>query len=353
MRNRQRRGRQCRVFFRLSTSVAEGVFSFRRCGDSGAAGCDNGATVATHGIGLNAFASTPYNVAVGWHRFQRYFSGTNLNYWNSTNSPAFGSAISYVPEIPWNDSCAGTLVSAYLGYSPTYGPNQPVQQTIAGRAARKHGRRRRRPASALRAVHRLAACQRFVRRLAEAFLASRSWLIPTTASAIRLTFRYLPRTVSGAITTCSAGRTQRTAAHPVAADPSAWSGAGGTSFASPIMAGIQALINQKAGGPQGNPAPVYYQLAAEEFVSDRQRPLQCIQWRGGLARPALFYDSHRRRHGRGMYRSQTATWAGQRSVFSPPSMARLARPTERPWVGTLPPAIGSVNAANLVNNCRR
>src|SRR5205814_309578 len=42
-------------------------------------------------------------------------------------------------------------------------------------------------------------------------------------------------------------------------------GAGGTSFASPIMAGVQALINQKAGGPQGNPAPVYYQLAAGEY----------------------------------------------------------------------------------------
>jgi len=55
---------------------------------------------------------------------------------------------------------------------------------------------------------------------------------------------------------------------------SAWSGAGGTSFASPIMAGIQALINQKAGGPQGNPASVYYQLAAAEYGSSGQQLLQ-------------------------------------------------------------------------------
>jgi len=33
------------------------------------------------------------------------------------------------------------------------------------------------------------------------------------------------------------------------------------------MAGIQALVNQKAGGPQGNPAPFYYQLAAAEYGS--------------------------------------------------------------------------------------
>src|SRR6202007_2542050 len=35
-------------------------------------------------------------------------------------------------------------------------------------------------------------------------------------------------------------------------DPTNWSGAGGTSFASPIMAGIQALVNQKTGGGEGH-----------------------------------------------------------------------------------------------------
>lgn len=48
-------------------------------------------------------------------------------------------------------------------------------------------------------------------------------------------------------------------------DPTNWSGAGGTSFASPIMAGIQALVNQKNGARQGNPNPVYYQLASAEY----------------------------------------------------------------------------------------
>jgi hypothetical protein len=51
--------------------------------------------------------------------------------------------------------------------------------------------------------------------------------------------------------------------------PGTWAGAGGTSFASPIMAGIQALVNQKIGGTtgQGNPAPVYYSLAAGTYGS--------------------------------------------------------------------------------------
>ena len=49
---------------------------------------------------------------------------------------------------------------------------------------------------------------------------------------------------------------------PCTGDPSNWAGAGGTSFASPVMAGIQALVNQKTGSAQGNPNYVYYQLAA-------------------------------------------------------------------------------------------
>ena len=51
---------------------------------------------------------------------------------------------------------------------------------------------------------------------------------------------------------------------PCTGDPSGWGGAGGTSFSAPIMAGIQALVNQKAGGAQGNPNYVYYLLAASD-----------------------------------------------------------------------------------------
>src|SRR6266481_1016132 len=58
-------------------AVAEGVSVFVAAGDSGAAGCDNGAVEATHGIGVNAFASTPNNVAVGGTDFNDTLSNTN------------------------------------------------------------------------------------------------------------------------------------------------------------------------------------------------------------------------------------------------------------------------------------
>ncbi len=47
--------------------------------------------------------------------------------------------------------------------------------------------------------------------------------------------------------------------------PSSWSGFGGTSIASPTMAAIQALVNQRTGEMWGNPNPIYYQIAQNEY----------------------------------------------------------------------------------------
>ncbi len=43
---------------------------------------------------------------------------------------------------------------------------------------------------------------------------------------------------------------------------------GGTSVGTPEMAGVMALVNQKAGSAQGNPNPVLYKLASEENYSN-------------------------------------------------------------------------------------
>ncbi len=47
--------------------------------------------------------------------------------------------------------------------------------------------------------------------------------------------------------------------------PSTWSGFGGTSVASPTMAGIQAIVNQVTHENWGNPNPIYYQIAQNEY----------------------------------------------------------------------------------------
>ena len=103
-------------------AVAQGVSVFVSAGDWGAAVCDDGNPYATSGITVNGFASTPYNVAVGGTDFGDTYAGTNSTYWDSTNTAYYGSARSYIPEIPWNDSCASLLIASYVsGSGITYG----------------------------------------------------------------------------------------------------------------------------------------------------------------------------------------------------------------------------------------
>ena len=47
-------------------------------------------------------------------------------------------------------------------------------------------------------------------------------------------------------------------------EPGSWNEIGGTSAASPAMAGVMALINQKAGSAQGNPNTELYMLAGKQ-----------------------------------------------------------------------------------------
>jgi len=192
-------------------AVAEGVSVFVAAGDSGATGCDNSAAAATDGNGVNAFASTVYNVAVGGTDFSDTYANTNSNYWSSTNTPTYGSAISYVPEIPWNNSCAGVLLSSFAGYSQTYGPNSlcndPTlgflfQTTVAGGGGPSAC------ATGTPSVPDTAAvggtCAGWPKPRGNQFSAIRA-----TACATLRTFRYSPPTASGVTSMCFAGLTQR------------------------------------------------------------------------------------------------------------------------------------------------
>jgi hypothetical protein len=114
------------------------------------------------------------------------------------------------------------------------------------------------------------------------------------------------------------------------------------------MAGIQALINQKAGGPQGNPAPVYYQLAAAEFGSVGSGSCNASDG-SGVSASCTFYDVTDGDidvdcTGPNCYLGGASVGELSTSVnaFAP------AYATSKGW--DFATGIGSVNAANLVNN---
>ena len=245
-------------------AVAEGISVFVAAGDEGAASCDAGAQGATHGIGVSAWASTPYNVAVGGTDFGDSLAGTNSAYWSASNSTTFASALTYVPEIPWNDSCASGLVAAHFGYSTVYGSagfcasstarNGGLLEVVAGSGG-PSGCATGTPASTGVVG---GTCQGYAKPTWQAGVAG----IPADGlrdipdvslfAADGLWGHYYVDCWSDI----------RNGGASCAGAPSTWDGGGGTSFSTPILAGIQALVNQINGGAQGNPNYVYYKLAA-------------------------------------------------------------------------------------------
>lgn len=94
-------------------AAAQGISVTVSSGDSGSAGCDdaNSVTVSSKGLGVNALASTPYNIAVGGTDYPD-LTTSFLTYATTTNRQGTrGSALKYIPESPWNDSTSvnGTL----------------------------------------------------------------------------------------------------------------------------------------------------------------------------------------------------------------------------------------------------
>ncbi len=89
-------------------AAAQGITYLVASGDSGAEGCDSPANiVATGPVSPNILASNPYVTAVGGTVFNE--NNNDGNYWRSSNtSPGRASALSYIPEDVWNDSCSVT-----------------------------------------------------------------------------------------------------------------------------------------------------------------------------------------------------------------------------------------------------
>jgi hypothetical protein len=250
------------------TGVGGGMSIFVATGDDNSADCnDNGSTYAgtTYGIGVDGWASTPYNVAVGGTDFSDTYAGTNSTYWNSTNTPTYGSAKSYIPEIPWNDTCASQLIATYFGYTTTYG-SSGFCNSSAGADFLDLGGGEGGPSGCATGSPSTpdvvsGTCAGWPKP------SWQSGFLGNPADGVRDLPDVSLFAASGAwnhyyvdcYSDSDFGGT------PCSGAPSTWDSAGGTSFATPIWAGIQALINQQAGEKQGLPTYRLYQLAFQEY----------------------------------------------------------------------------------------
>ena len=330
-------------------AVAEGVSVFVSSGDEGAASCDANRSNATHGIGVSGLASSPYDVAVGGTDFGDTYLGKTNTYWKAGNTKTtLASAKSYIMEIPWNDSCAGALLATSEGYTASAGSdgfcNSSLGQEFLTTASGSGG-----PSGCATGASSVAAvvsgtCKGWPKP---------SWQVVLGNKADKV--RDIPDVSLFAANGlwghyyvfCDSDVNDGGAA--CAGAPSNWSGAGGTSFASPILAGIQALVNLKTGARQGAPNPVYYRLAAAEYGNTGT--VGCNSTKGkAVSTDCIFYDitfgdmdvnctgTHR------CYRPD-----GSYGVLSTSDSKDLpAYVTGKGW--DFATGIGSVNAANLVNN---
>ncbi len=251
------------------TAAAEGVSVFVSAGDEGAASSDAGASSATHGITVSAYASTAYNVAVGGTDFADSYLGSNSTYWNLTNTSTYSSAKSYIPEIPWNDSCASELLAGALGFSSTtYGINGLCASRTASKdgllsvVAGSGGPSNCATGTPAKSGVAGGSCKGY---------AKPSWqsLHGNPADGVRdipdVSLFAANGTWGHYYVVCYSDPGRGRGGVPCTGAPSTWAGYGGTSFSSPVMAGVQALINQKMGKTQGNPNAVLYSLAQNGY----------------------------------------------------------------------------------------
>lgn len=295
-------------------AAAEGISVFVSTGDAGAATCDSGNSgPVTDGPSVNGLASTPYNVAVGGTQFAE--SPAYNTYWNSNNSVNLESALGYIPEGVWNDSCDPTLPSSTYNcnYSQSYnnveggggGASSCAFGTVDGSGN--------------------VTCT--------GGYAKPAWQTGTGVPAD--TVRDIPDVALNAspeddpYVACIAASCEYTISG-TQVSVSQFSLAGGTSASAPLMAGIMALVEQQNGTYLGLPNYNLYALANQDGTScsssERTDPTQSAS--------CIFND----------------VTVGNNSVPGLPGWG-TATPDYTTTAGyDLATGWGSVNIANLVNN---
>ena len=203
-------------------AAAQGITYTVASGDSGAEGCDDpsGETTATGPVSVNILASTPYTIAVGGTEFNE--NGNNAAYWQTTNAADGASAISYIPEDVWNESC--TAGQCTTGNSPGLWAGGGGASTLFGKPAWQTG---------VPGIPNDGARD-----------------VPDVALTAAGHDAYL-LCIDGSCTPNKTGRIS-------------FQGYSGTSAATPSFAGVMALIVQRTGSRLGQANYVLYSLAASQ-----------------------------------------------------------------------------------------
>lgn len=341
-------------------AAAQGITAIVSAGDNGSAGCDdpNTQNVAVSGAAVNGIASTPFNVAAGGTDFDVTAANYQSTYWSAAPGATVGgipdvSALSYIPETTWNDSCAQNSTGAITGCSPTNG----------GIAAGSGG------ASNCAAQDSTGACYYYPKP---------SWQTVASGSGLNAgtdLARDLPDvslfSAGGYVSNsfyviCEQDQDVNDAACTLSTSGSfGFVGVGGTSAAAPTFAGMMALVNQNiavnnpsVSGRQGNANYVLYNLAAKQNAAATSGGYSCNSSTGPNS-ACIFNDVTKGNNsvpcaGGSPGCSNTSSAAGVYGVEESYNVNTGALGNNLAWKTgpglDLATGLGSVNAFNLVSN---
>jgi hypothetical protein len=234
---------------------AQGITVLISSGDGGSAGCDNfdagSPAPAQYGLQVSGYASTPYNVAVGGTDFNDFNDpGT---YWSTTNDPTTQeSALKYIPESTWNDSCTNAIWEMFpqLSTNPETNCNNPNLNDViivagSGGVSKCTTSSGSTPSSCTGGYARPAW-----QTGSGTFSNDGKRDIPDVSLFASNGF------VGHAYVVCQSDSG--------GGCPGSFLGFGGTSVSSPAFAGIMALVNQETKERQGNANYILYKLAAQQ-----------------------------------------------------------------------------------------
>jgi hypothetical protein len=284
----------------FQSAAAAGVSVFVSAGDNGPSTCardfTGGDSYAYPGIGVTGWGESVYNVSVGGTDFEDLYNSfegglPQSTYWNATNSSTYGSAKSYIPEIPWNDSCASFLVYHVEGFTAPYGVdgfcNSTTGSDFLTTAAGAGG-----PSGcATGAGNPMYA---YVEDTTCAGYPKPSWqsgIFGNPADGVRdipdVSLFASDGIWGHFIIICASDHAS--GGTPCTGAPDTWLGVGGTSAAAPAMAAIQSLVDQKWKIRAGNPNPTYYSIAKKEFGSSGNTSCYSINQKEATS-SCVFYD---------------------------------------------------------------
>jgi subtilase family serine protease len=334
-------------------AAMQGISVFVATGDAGPSDCSYFVNGTKYGIGVSGWASTPYDIAVGGTDFADKYLGRSDAYWGR-NGAGHANAKSYVPEQGWNDTCAGTLFTAQEGFAASYGATG-FCNVAAGKPYRELGGGEGGPSSCATGV---APASGAVGGTCKGWPKPRwqSGVIGIPADAVRDIPDVSLFASDGAVwdrqyAICFSDPNNDgvPCVGTTAAEIDQWApGGGGTSYAAPIMAGLQALINERTGSAWGNANVELYRLAAREYGPAGDS--FCSSTKGNVIDPACMFNDVR------LGDDDQDCIRGSADCFSPSGHLGVLSTSTTAYQPSFlvtkgydfPSGIGTINATNLV-----